>query len=246
MIETFVALLTAHLASDFALQWDRMVANKRKPPVLLAHIAIVGLSAAIAIGARDALAAGAILAIIATHLLIDIWKMRAGDTLLTFTTDQLAHLIVIFVIALLMPELARRGLWSLMPGDDQAIYYTVLVYLSGLIAAVPLGGIVIKKLIAPLAPTGAKEEAATSPASTGRYIGWLERGLTFAFIVANQPEGVGFLLAAKSVLRIGDLKDHNDKTHAEYIIIGTFLSFGWAIVVTFATAAAAAHWSAFQ
>lgn len=56
---------------------------------------------------------------------------------------------------------------------------------------------------------------------TGRFIGWLERALTFGLMVARQPEGVGFLLAAKSVLRIGDLKDPADRTHAEYIIIGT-------------------------
>lgn len=241
MAETFLALFAAHLISDFVLQWDRMVANKRKPRVLAAHIAIVGLSAAILIGARDSLAIVAVLVIVVTHLLIDSWKIRAGDTLFTFIADQAAHVAVVAVIASAWPHLAQRGFWALLPGDIQAFYYAALVFIAGFVAAVPLGGILIKKLIKPFIPPGAPN-AGQAPLNAGRYIGWLERGLTFAFIVARQPEGVGFLLAAKSLLRIGDLRDQQDRSHAEYIIIGTFLSFGWALIFGFVALAGARHW----
>src|SRR4051812_36414817 len=113
MIETFTALIAAHLLSDFVLQWDRMVANKKKPKVLLGHVAIVGLSAAAAIGARNCSAVWALAAIVITHLLIDAWKVRAGDTLLTFIVDQAAHVVVMIIIALVLPTLANDGLWSL-------------------------------------------------------------------------------------------------------------------------------------
>jgi len=42
---------------------------------------------------------------------------------------------------------------------------------------------------------------------------------------------VGFLLTAKSVFRFGDLKESKDRKLTEYILIGTLLSFGIAIIV---------------
>ncbi|MFV0501856.1 MAG: hypothetical protein ACK5MH_09735 [Bacteroidales bacterium] len=41
--------------------------------------------------------------------------------------------------------------------------------------------------------------------------------------------GIGFLLAAKSIFRFGDLKDSKDRKLTEYILIGTLLSFAVAI-----------------
>jgi hypothetical protein len=46
----------------------------------------------------------------------------------------------------------------------------------------------------------------------------------------DQWEVIGFLVAAKSVLRIGDVRDNKDKVVTEYILVGTMLSFGIAIV----------------
>lgn len=66
--------------------------------------------------------------------------------------------------------------------------------------------------------------------NAGKYIGMLERLFVFIFVVTGNWEGVGFLLAAKSVFRFGDLKESKDRKLTEYILIGTLLSFGIAIV----------------
>ena len=63
------------------------------------------------------------------------------------------------------------------------------------------------------------------------YIGILERLFVFAFIIKNHWEGVGFLIAAKSVFRFGDLSNAKNRKLIEYILIGTFLSFGLAIII---------------
>jgi hypothetical protein len=42
------------------------------------------------------------------------------------------------------------------------------------------------------------------------------------------------LIAAKSILRFGEIKDNENRKQAEYIIIGTFASFLYAIVVSLA------------
>jgi hypothetical protein len=67
--------------------------------------------------------------------------------------------------------------------------------------------------------------------NAGKYIGMLERLFVFVFIITGNWEGIGFLLAAKSVFRFGDLKESKDRKLTEYILIGTLLSFGIAIAV---------------
>jgi hypothetical protein len=64
----------------------------------------------------------------------------------------------------------------------------------------------------------------------GAYIGILERLLVFIFIITNHWEGVGFLITAKSVFRFSDLSKAKDRKLTEYILIGTLISFGLAIV----------------
>ena len=69
----------------------------------------------------------------------------------------------------------------------------------------------------------------------GQMIGFLERGLIYVLVLAGLPIGVGFLVAAKSVLRFETAKEGElaeNRKRSEYIIIGTLASFGWAILVS--------------
>jgi hypothetical protein len=59
----------------------------------------------------------------------------------------------------------------------------------------------------------------------------LERLFVFTFVITGNWEAIGFLLAAKSVFRFGDLKESKDRKLTEYILIGTLLSFGIAILI---------------
>lgn len=68
-----------------------------------------------------------------------------------------------------------------------------------------------------------------SLASAGKYIGILERLFIFTFILTGNWGAIGFLLAAKSVFRFGDLRESKDRKLTEYILIGTLLSFGIAV-----------------
>ena len=62
------------------------------------------------------------------------------------------------------------------------------------------------------------------------------------FLLMDQSSGIGFLIAAKSILRFGEIKDASQRKVAEYIIIGTFLSFGWALLISVLTLKALKHW----
>ena len=67
--------------------------------------------------------------------------------------------------------------------------------------------------------------------SAGKTIGILERLFVFTFIVLGQWSAIGFLLAAKSVFRFSDLSRAKDRKLTEYILIGTLLSFGLAVLI---------------
>ena len=65
----------------------------------------------------------------------------------------------------------------------------------------------------------------------GKWIGIIERILILTFIIIGEFEIIGFLLAAKSVFRFGDLKNKEDRKRTEYILIGTLISFSFAIFI---------------
>ena len=66
--------------------------------------------------------------------------------------------------------------------------------------------------------------------NAGKWIGVIERFLILSFILINQWAAIGFLLAAKSIFRFGDLNEGKDQKKTEYILIGTLLSFSIALV----------------
>ncbi len=63
--------------------------------------------------------------------------------------------------------------------------------------------------------------------NAGALIGNLERGLTILFVLIGQYDAIGFIIAAKSLLRFKD----TDTAKTEYVLAGTFLSFGVAIII---------------
>ena len=65
----------------------------------------------------------------------------------------------------------------------------------------------------------------------GKVIGWLERLLVLTFVLIGYYNGIGFVLAAKSLLRYGEVKTAEDHEFAEYVIVGTLLSFSVAVLV---------------
>ena len=69
--------------------------------------------------------------------------------------------------------------------------------------------------------------------NAGKWIGYLERVLILTFIFTNNIERIGFLLAAKSVFRFGELHNASDIKITEYVLIGTFASFTIAILIGF-------------
>ena len=62
---------------------------------------------------------------------------------------------------------------------------------------------------------------------SGELIGWLERSLILLFVILSQYEAIGFLIAAKSILRFNETSKGNEKS--EYVLTGTLLSLAIAL-----------------
>ncbi len=222
MIETFTALLLAHVVADFVLQTAWINAQKRRAPVMLLHGALVLLCAQVATGQW---ASPWLLALAAAHVVIDAVKIWGGfHHFRGFVVDQVAHLLTIAAVAVLAPGLWATGIWAAQPA-----LLPLMALAAGLIVTLTAGQYAVALLMRPhgnrIRNNGLRDG--------GRQIGLLERGLIFVLILLNQSLGVGFLIAAKSILRFGTAT--RDQRTAEYVIIGTLASFGWAIVTAEAT-----------
>jgi Protein of unknown function (DUF3307) len=259
MAETFIALLFAHTLADFLFQTNWMATNKQNPVALGLHALTVYLTAIAATGSLHP----ALLALALVHIGIDVGKLilarvwRTAGGLAPFVIDQALHLVSLVALALWLPDIWANGLWApgaIVTGADGGILGTglwadqvalpvahlpaVMVLITGLILSTRAGGFAVGLLMEPFAAHLGKGDAGKSLPGAGRMIGYLERGLIFALVLFGQAQGVGLLIAAKSILRFGAVKD--DRRLSEYVIIGTLASFGWALIVAFATAAALA------
>lgn len=66
----------------------------------------------------------------------------------------------------------------------------------------------------------------------GRVIGPLERVMVFAFAVSGNYGGVAAILAAKGILRFPEIsKDEGDGSRAEYVLVGSFVSWFMALAL---------------
>lgn len=142
-------------------------------------------------------------------------------------SDQALHLVVLLVVWLMLLGPVRGGavanIVALVRSQD---FWTVVVAYA--IVFWPCN-----VLVAGLMENWSKQDSLSSDGleSAGKWIGRLERILVVTFVLLNRFEAVGFLIAAKSVLRIGSVTGHNDRKRAEYILVGTMLSLTLAIAV---------------
>lgn len=226
-------LLLAHFIGDFVLQPTKWVAHKKahkiKSKYLYYHI-LVHLVLLLVCTAFSYLDAIALIAI--SHLLIDAAKLtftNPKNERILFTLDQLLHLVFIGIAVYIYYP------FSLV--IDHLTSPELLLLLLFLILVSFVSAIIIKVLLAPYIhvlfskeeETDSENDGASLP-NAGKYIGILERLFVFGFILANQWAAIGLLIAAKSVFRFGDLNKGNNRKLTEYVLIGTLLSFGLAIL----------------
>lgn len=221
-----IKLFFAHLIGDFLLQPKSWVEEKQKKKSaslkFYLHLLLHGLL--IMLVFWDITLWPLALSLMALHGVIDLLKLYAQKEHTTarwFLADQLLHVAAIV------------GLWYLYfnPGINVSQYMaqpTLWIYATAVLFITTVSGIVINQLLSGWSGS-LRLVNDESLHQAGKYIGILERLFIFTFVVMGKWEGIGFLLAAKSIFRFSDLKESKDRKLTEYILIGTLLSFAIAI-----------------
>lgn len=254
--QLLICLVASHFVGDFIFQSDKDASNKLRPLILLKHSFIVAILSYVLCGVWTQWRIP--LVIFCTHLVIDWIKEKAVKreglsnkwSIYAFFIDQAAHIFIIIILAItIIPVSSVAGaganaislFWVDLFGKG---FLKLLIVLSGAILAVKAGGILIGMAVRPFfdeIKNNENDVAMKTKASGrglkngGKVIGQLERSLIFLFILMGQLSGIGFLIAAKSVFRFGEVKDPRHRMEAEYIIIGTLMSFGYGMSIAYAT-----------
>ncbi|HEY3390401.1 MAG TPA: DUF3307 domain-containing protein [Prolixibacteraceae bacterium] len=231
--------LTAHLLADFILQPQKWSDRKSEKILSLHHflhaLVVFGTSYLLSFDYGFWMAA---LTITFLHLLIDCIKSYLlikynGRSFLRylFFVDQSIHIVILVLVSFLYYHLC---------GTNFLIGITIktAAIIAGFILCSKPANIIIKNIFilyqiaiplvfSPEIPNTNNAIATATDLSlpnAGRLIGLMERFMTLALILSGQYAAVGLIIAAKSILRF------NDTQKNEYILVGTMLSFGIAIL----------------
>lgn len=224
-------LFLAHILTDFVLQPTRWIQHKRKHRgksyYLIIHALIAGLLTYLFLQELKWWYVAIFISI--THYLIDLWKVnKVNDNLKYFLLDQLFHLIIILVAWLYLIQ----GFGMVLPTLSWLINSSsfLLIAAAYLIVIFPVGfliGKATKRWHTQIEPSNQKN----SLEAAGRYIGIFERILVLTFILTNNFSAIGFLIAAKSILRFSDKSETGARKQTEYVLIGTLMSFAITIIL---------------
>jgi hypothetical protein len=169
------------------------------------------------------------------HFFTDVLKSclvirarKSGSNKNFFFTDQLIHLFFLIIIPFAYQE------WHGINFVVEFPLKTIAVAVAFVFCSKP-ANIVIKNIFIVFEiaiPTQEQKSVlkAEEPNSekslpnAGKLIGIMERLLTLALILMGQYGAVGLIIAAKSILRFKDTRQN------EYILVGTLLSFGLAVL----------------
>ena len=163
----------------------------------------------------------------ASHFVIDAAKSYAKATVWPFVLDQIAHGAILVCVFCFFTEQ-----WSVLCETfAKTPSFTVSAVLLGYLLAMTPTSILVGLLLRSWHSAIPESSRTQSLSDAGHYIGILERLLIVTFVVLNELGGVGFLLAAKSIFRFGDLTRSTDKKLTEYVLLGTLLSVGCSLAI---------------
>lgn len=225
-------LFVAHLFGDFFLQCNGFCDKKREENCrgwrVYVHSLVIGLLSWAVVWDTGAWWLALLLG--CSHLVVDVAKSAVEKRmigkgnerylLVPFCIDQLVHLALIVVFASLW---LKCNVWK----DFSWVICNakLLAFAAALVVASKPSNILINLILRICKVSGPEGEALEGEHGnfhSGALIGTLERWLTIIFVVMSQYEAIGFLLAAKSILRFSETSKGDEKS--EYVLTGTLLS----------------------
>ncbi|MRT16041.1 DUF3307 domain-containing protein [Vitellibacter sp. q18] len=222
--ELLLLQFIAHLCLDYFFQTNKLAVQKNtigfRSPFLYWHGLLCFMLAWVFSLQWEFVWAAALIAI--SHFLIDGFKRflinsrRLGRY--AFFIDQALHLVILVVVVFLYEKIN-----GISPAFEITLRLKYLLIITGYLVCLKPANIFIREVFQ---ATEIQVSSDNEMPNAGKVIGVLERILTLTLILVSQYSAVGFLIAAKSILRYGN----NETLKTEYVLIGTMLSFGIAVI----------------
>ena len=224
--------IAVHLFADFVLQSKKMVEQKkeRKAGSWFLYVHCLLHAGLIYLILPDKSLWIIPVVVFITHYCIDLWKLYQKENAIAFIIDQLLHLIVLIVLWMIFYQPTDWFSFSLSNLlNDYNAWLITTAYLFTIFPLAYILGFATQRWRKDIESNA--DRSATSLSEAGKWIGVFERILVLTFVINNHFEGIGFLIAAKSVLRFNDFKGGNMRKETEYVLIGTLMSFASSIII---------------
>jgi hypothetical protein len=224
--------LAVHFFADFVLQTKKLIQNKKEYKAAswflyvhcLLHAGLVYLLL------PDKSLWQIPVIIFVTHYCIDLWKLYQKENVFSFIADQLLHIIVIIIIWAIWYQQSNWFVTHISKWlHDYNFWLIATAYLITIFPLAYILGFATQRWRKDIEQSF--QWSNTSLSEAGKWIGIFERILVLTFVINNHFEGIGFLIAAKSILRFNDIKGDAMRKEAEYVLIGTLMSFASSIIV---------------
>lgn len=228
LYKLLVLQFIAHFLSDYIFQSqncsDEKEINGFKSKFLYEHIAVTFLFSVLLSFQFNFILFSLLIA--SLHFLFDgikkyLLKYNKIKKYLFFI-DQILHLLLVFLVVFLFSKYFELDFIIEIP----ELKY--LMYIFAYILILKPTNILIREIFKFYEIKLDKLEAEKDELpNAGKLIGITERILTLTLIILGQYAAIGFIMAAKSILRFKESQSQK----AEYVLIGTMLSFGIAIMI---------------
>lgn len=243
MVTLLILQIIAHLLADFFFQSEKWCISKQqkmfRSAYLYWHILIVFITSWGASLSFEFLPYALFIAV--SHFIIDSWKSVIDNRHIRkhpektshtnpylFLADQLLHLVIIYLAVWLFVRNYEIGIYlGVMEEWPLILVTTYLIVLkpSNILIRCVLSTLHLTAISEIDSPEMSRERKDLERA--GRWIGAMERVLALTLVLLGQYTAIGFIIAAKSILRYGD----KALRKTEYVLVGTLLSFGIAVLL---------------
>lgn len=237
MEKIIVAQLIAHIVADFFAQPTSISLHKQEKGAaswhLYIHVLTVFVASLLMTFTVEFILYAAVITIV--HFLIDVLKSYIERGLkkekemgkefhsnyLLFFTDQLLHAVVIIVAVTLYWNGNR-----FIPLYLDLFTVNQLLIFNGFLLCMKPANVMIRICLDSLQLFDQVDKE-NDLYRAGRWIGTIERVMAMVLAMLQEYTAIGFIIAAKSILRYNESK--TGKT--EYVLIGTLLSFSIALII---------------
>lgn len=232
LYQLFILQLIAQILADFIFQTDLWTRHKRRygfrSKILYWHVTIVFVLSYSFSFQWDFFFFSIIISLV--HLVVDGFKFGISDfkigrikpfKKIVFFVDQFMHLGTVALTVFIFNNLLDINPYITIPITN----HHMLIILGYLVCLKP-ANILIREVFS-IYNLKIINKPKEDLLNAGKLIGIIERVLTLTLLLIGQYEAIGFIIAGKSILRYE--REKTSKT--EYVLVGTLLSFGIAIII---------------